>query len=233
MSLTLYTTVGNPRAAKIEILAEHLKLDLHYNRLDYSQLKTPEYLAKHPLGKVPLLDTPEGPIYESNAILRYLARKQKALYGSNPFEVGQIDQWLDFHNSEIDPLSLTLMGQCAGWRPLNKDLYNEARKGLKEAVKVLENHLKGRKFLVGESVTIADIAIASVLSFPFRLFFDEKTRQTIPSVTEWYKSVSSLPAFQSVQGKPWLCQKEYELHFPEEAKHVEAKKEKKDEEKKE
>jgi elongation factor 1-gamma len=125
------------------------------------------------------------------------------------------------------------MSQYAGWAPLNKDLYNDARKGVKEAVKVLENHLKGRKFLVGESVTIADIAIVTVLSIPFRLLFDEKTRQTIPSVTEWYMNVSSLPAFQSVLGKTWLCEKEYDLHFPEEAKHVEAKKEKKDEEKKE
>jgi len=120
------------------------------------------------------------------------------------------------------------MSQYAGWVPLNKDLYNDARKGVKEAAKVLENHLKGRKFLVGESITIADIAIVAVLSIPFRLLFDEKTRQTIPSVTEWYKNVSSIPAFQSVLGKTWLCEKEYELHFPEEAK-----KEKKEEEKKE
>jgi elongation factor 1-gamma len=233
MSLTLYSTLGNLRAAKIVILAEHLKVELQFKTIDYAQMKTSEYLAKHPLGKVPLLETPEGPIYESNAILRYLARKQKALYGSNTFEVGQIDQWLDFNNSEIDPLTITLLSQCGGWAPLNKDLYNEARKGLKEAVKVLENHLKGKKFLVGESVSIADITIASVLSLSFRLFFDEKTRQTISNVTEWYKNVSSIPAFQSVLGKAWLCEKEYELHFPEEAKHVEAKKEKKDEEKKE
>jgi elongation factor 1-gamma len=62
-------------------------------------MKSPEYLKKHPLGKVPLLDTPEGPIYESNAILRYLARKQKSLYGSNVFETAQVDQWLDFQNN--------------------------------------------------------------------------------------------------------------------------------------
>jgi elongation factor 1-gamma len=220
MSLTLYAPLGNPRAAKIEIVAEHLKVDLQFNRIDYSQIKNKEYLSKHPLGKVPLLDTPEGPIYESNAILRYLARKQNALYGSNSFEIAQVDQWLDFHNNEIDPLTFTLMAMIAGWQPANKDLYAEAKKGLKEAVKVLEGSLKGKKFLVGDSVTIADITIASVLSIPFRLLFDEKVRHGIPSVTEWYKNVCAIPAFQSVLGKTWLCEKEYEVHFHEEAKPV-------------
>lgn len=204
-------------------MAEHLKLDLHYNRIDYSQLKTPEYLAKHPLGKVPLLETPEGPIYESNAILRYLARKQNALYGANAFEVAQVDQWLDFHNSEIDPTAFSTFAAVAGWMPASKEKFTEAKKGLKEAVKVLDTHLKGRKFLVGESVTIADITIASVLTLPFRVFFDEATRKTIPHVTEWFLGVSSLPAFQSVLGKAWLCQKEFEVHYAEAEKKEEKK----------
>lgn len=52
-------------------------------RLDYADAKKPEYLALHPLGKVPLLLTPEGPIYESNSILRYLARRVNAFYGNS------------------------------------------------------------------------------------------------------------------------------------------------------
>jgi len=75
------------------------------------------------------------------------------------------------------------LGIIAGWQPSNKDLYTEAKKGLKEAVKVLEATLKGRKYLTGDSLTIADISIASTLSIPFRLLFDEKTRQAIPNVT--------------------------------------------------
>jgi len=63
MSLQLYAPLGNLRSAKVEVVAEHLNIDIQVNRIEYTQTKTPEYLSKHPLGKVPALDTPEGPIY--------------------------------------------------------------------------------------------------------------------------------------------------------------------------
>jgi elongation factor 1-gamma len=132
--------------------------------------------------------------------------------------VAQVDQWLDFHNSEIDPTAFTTFATIAGWAPASKEKYTEAKRGLKEAAKTLDSHLKGRKFLVGESVTIADITIASVLSIPFRILFDEATRKSLPHLTEWFLGVSGLPAFQSVLGKAWLCQKEFEVHFPEDKK---------------
>lgn len=172
MSLTLYAPEGNPRAAKIEVVIEHLKIDVNYNRIDYSQLKSPEYLAKHPLGKVPLLETPEGPIYESNAILRYFARKHNALYGSNAFEAAQVDQWLDFLNSDIDNQVITTILMLAQWYPPNKDTFDDAKKHLKAVSKVLESALKGKKYLVGNDLTIADITLAGLLFYPFKLFWD-------------------------------------------------------------
>lgn len=58
--------------------------------LAYEDTKKPEHLARHPLGKVPALETADGPLFESNAILRYLARLNRAagLYGSNAYEEG-------------------------------------------------------------------------------------------------------------------------------------------------
>lgn len=58
MSLILYSQAGNPRASKILIAAELLKVPLEHKLLDHKDLKGKEFLAKHPLGKVPLLDTP-------------------------------------------------------------------------------------------------------------------------------------------------------------------------------
>jgi len=138
-----------------------------------------------------------------------LARKHNALYGSNAFEAAQVDQWLDFLNSDIDNQTITAILMLAQWVPPNKDTFNEAKKHLKDVAKVLESALKGKKYLVGNDITIADITLAGLLFYPFKLFWDEKYRQSIPSVTEWFKTVSSLPAFVTVKGKAWLCEKEF------------------------
>ena len=66
--------------------------------------KTAEFLALSPLGKVPVLVTPQGSIFESNAIARYVARVRRdtELYGATFFESGQIDSWIDFCCHELE-----------------------------------------------------------------------------------------------------------------------------------
>ena len=53
--------------------------------MEYSDSKSKEFLAKNPLGKVPVLETNDGFLYETNAILRHLARSSNKLYGSSPY----------------------------------------------------------------------------------------------------------------------------------------------------
>ncbi|GKC79225.1 glutathione S-transferase, partial [Tanacetum coccineum] len=61
----------------------------------------------NPMGKVPVLETPEGSVFESNAIARYVARGS-SLFGSSAIEYGQIEQWIDFSSFELD-------GNLRGW----------------------------------------------------------------------------------------------------------------------
>lgn len=74
------------------------------------------------------------------------------------------------------------------------------------AVQILDKSLNGKHYLVGDSLTIADIAIASILSIGFRLVFDEAVRNTFPRATEWYKLVYDTPAFKHRLGRMWLCE---------------------------
>jgi elongation factor 1-gamma len=60
---------GNPRALKILMAAKLANVDVASHLLEWKDLETPEYLAKNPLGKVPVLETPEGLLSESNVIL--------------------------------------------------------------------------------------------------------------------------------------------------------------------
>ncbi len=65
--------------------------------------KTPQFAEKNPLQKIPVLETPEGCVFESNAIARYFARQPGSkIYGSSPFEAALIDQWIDFAANEIE-----------------------------------------------------------------------------------------------------------------------------------
>ncbi|CAI8600688.1 unnamed protein product [Vicia faba] len=65
--------------------------------------KTPQFLKLNPIGKVPVLETPDGAVFESNAIARYVARLgDNNLFGSSPIDLAHVDQWIDFASLEID-----------------------------------------------------------------------------------------------------------------------------------
>ena len=85
MALQLFTYPGNFRAFKALIAAEYVGVDIDVPDFDVEKTaKTPSFLAMSPMGKVPVLKTPQGAIFESNAIARYVARLRKdtEIYGS-------------------------------------------------------------------------------------------------------------------------------------------------------
>lgn len=116
MSLTLYSPKSYVSAGfKVEVVADILGIKLENVRIPSSEWKSPEHLKRHPLGKVPVLETPEGHIYESLAIVRYLARKAGKLYGNNPAETAQIDQWLEFNNTQLQPFLVSTLYVIFGY----------------------------------------------------------------------------------------------------------------------
>lgn len=105
----------NAAGTKCEILLRFLDLPVQVYRIKWEQLQTPEYLHKHPLGKIPTLETPEGTIYESATILRYLARKAGKFYGKTAAETASIDQWLEYVNTQVGPLSVRTIYGTLGY----------------------------------------------------------------------------------------------------------------------
>jgi len=69
--------------AKVELLLRFLDIPVEFIRITSTEWKAEAYLKKHPLGKVSVLETPEGYIFESMSIMRYLACKANKLYGNN------------------------------------------------------------------------------------------------------------------------------------------------------
>jgi len=102
--MVLVTDKANPAAWKILVAAKYAGVSIETTSFEYGvDNKTPEFEKKSPLGRVPVLETSEGVIFEPNAAARYVARKSKvSLYGASDFEAAQVDQWIDFSVSEID-----------------------------------------------------------------------------------------------------------------------------------
>ncbi|GLT56295.1 hypothetical protein SLA2020_293450 [Shorea laevis] len=106
MALVLHAGKINKNAFKALIAAEYSGVDVKLveNFEMGVSNKTPEFLKMNPIGKVPVLETPEGRIFESNAIARYVTqlKADNPLYGSTLMDYARIEQWIDFASMEID-----------------------------------------------------------------------------------------------------------------------------------
>jgi len=210
MSLQLYTTPNNPRAAKALIPAEYngVQIDVVPNFEFGVTNKSKEYLKLNPNGKIPTLVTPEGSIYESNAIARYVTRlngDKAKLYGRTPIETGQIDQWIDWASSTLElPLSVWLY-PIWGIIPNVPEATENAKEDIKAALTILNAHLLTRTYLVGERVSLADIIVATTLSGAFKTVLDTNFRKPFPNVVRWFTTIVNQANVKKVLGEVVLA----------------------------
>ena len=157
-------------------------------------------MKKNPNGKVPLLETEQGQLYESNSILRYLAALKPSLnlLGTDLWNQALVNQWLDWSTNELEHPILRLSLTAHGWIEPDSDQLVKAAKDAISKLEILNLHLKLNTFLVGNNITIADIAIASLLVTPMTLLLDEEHRKQFLSVSRWFETVTSQLPFKKV-----------------------------------
>ncbi|KAJ3047716.1 Elongation factor 1-gamma, partial [Rhizoclosmatium hyalinum] len=113
--------------------------------------KTPEFLKKFPLGKVPAFEANDGfTLYESNAIAFYVAAYKQGtqLLGATPKESAQIQQWIGVADNELAPAAATWLFPILGWMPNNEQNTNKAKEDVKKTLAVLNQHLLNHTYLV-------------------------------------------------------------------------------------
>lgn len=162
-----------PNGVKVSIMLEEVGLpyEAHLVTLSDADVKSPEFLALNPNNKIPAIIDPDGPdgrplsLFESGAILIYLAEKTGKLIGSTPAEKYQTIQWVMFQMAGVGPMfgQLGFFTKFAGAEiedPRPRERYqNEA----KRLLSVLEKQLEGRDWITGQ-YSIADIATAPWLN---------------------------------------------------------------------
>ncbi|KAL9325457.1 hypothetical protein ACSQ67_006102 [Phaseolus vulgaris] len=165
--------------------------------------KTPQFLQMNPIGKVPVLETPDGPVFESNSIARYVARLSgdNTLYGSSFFEYAQIEQWIDFSSLEIDANIIKWYAPRFGRGPYLPPAEEAAISALKRALDALNTHLASNTYLVGHSVTLADIILTCNLYLGFANILVKSFTSEFPHVERYFWTLVNQPNFRKILGQ--------------------------------
>jgi elongation factor 1-gamma len=206
---TIYTYPDNFRAQKALIAAKYsgAQLTVAKDFVFGETNKTPDFLKKFPLGKVPAFEGSDGTILtESNAIAYYVANDELR-GGSDAATRAQVVQWMCMADNEILPASCTWVFPTMGIMQFNKNATERAKEDIKAALKTLNDHLLTRTFLVGERVTLADIAVACTLVNLYKQVLDPSFRKPFLNVTRWFTTVINQPNAKEVIGSVTLCSK--------------------------
>jgi len=193
------------RVWKVQIAAQYAGINV-----DVVDSSSKEFKGLSTLGKTPVLNTPNGPIFESNAILRYISRLRgdAGLYGDSFQEAALVDQWIDFSLNELEPSRHIWLFPVQGILQFNGKAYGEARKEVADALAVLNSHLRHHTYLVGTHVTAADIAVASALVEPYREIFDNNFRKPFEAVNRWFQTIVNQKEVAGVVGRVELAKQE-------------------------
>src|SRR3954451_3282220 len=166
--LQLYS-LPTPNGVKVSIMLEEIGLPYEAHRINIgaNESWTPEFLSLNPNGKIPAILDPNGPdgkpllLFESGAILLYLAEKTGQLLPKDAARRYQTIQWVFFQMGHIGPMfgQLGFFHKFAGREYEDKRPRDRYRDETKRLLGVLETRLDGREWIMDNEYTIADISM--------------------------------------------------------------------------
>lgn len=205
--LQLYS-LPTPNGVKVSIMLEEIGLPYEAHLIDIGKNETwtPEFLSLNPNGKIPAILDPAGPdgkpfaLFESGAILLYLAEKCGKLLPKDPAQRYETIQWVFFQMASVGPMfgQLGFFHKFAGREYEDKRPFERYQKESKRLLGVLEERLQGRDWIMGSEYTIADI---SLLGWVRNLIGFYGARDVVefnnfPLVGQWLERGLARPAVQ-------------------------------------
>jgi len=205
--IQLYS-LPTPNGVKASIMLEETGLPYEWHLVDITkdESHTPEFLSLNPNGKIPAIIDPNGPggeplpLFESGAILEYLADKSGKLLPADPARRWQTIQWLHFQMGGVGPMfgQLGFFHKFAGREFEDKRPLQRYANESKRLLGVLEARLEGRTWMMGEEYTIADIALMGWIRNLIGFYDAAEIVQydTLSSVPAWLERCLARPAVQ-------------------------------------
>jgi glutathione S-transferase len=201
MALKIYG-VARSRAFRTLWMAKELGLDYEHVKVDFAagETRTPAHLALNPNGHIPVIDDNGFILWESMAINLYLAKKYGAgtLYPTRLEDEARAWQWSFWMMTEVERPFLTALFNRAILPEDERDAAaaDNAEKQLAQPLRVLDSALGPSANLLGDNFTVADLNVASILSWARPAQID---MSPFPKAAEWLKNCAERPAARAAR----------------------------------
>ena len=202
MSVKIYGDLGSGSLRRVTTAAKIMSVD--YERVNVDLFKgeshTPEFLKLNPHGLTPVLQDGNTIIWEASAINLYLAEKANSpLVGKTANERYEVLQWMFWSGEQWRVFSTLMFNERVAGRAIGQvedlSIVNLLLKNIRAAASVLDAHLAGRQFIVGDELTLADIDVAAPFSqvhrtkvpfaeFPNLWAWQQQLLETVPAWAE-------------------------------------------------
>lgn len=197
MTITLYGFGESGNAYKVALMlqATGTPWDLRFVDFFKGEARSPEFLALNEMGEVPVLVDGDQVLTQSGMILDHLAQKTGQFGGASADEAREVWRWILWDNHKFS----AQIGVC---RFLSNFLPEDKRPPgvvpflqgrLKAAYTVLNRHLEGRDWIVGQGPTIADFSCCSYLYYPEPFGF---ARADWPHISAWLDRIAGVPGWK-------------------------------------
>jgi elongation factor 1-gamma len=209
--MKVLTQYGNPEGNKIAVIAALVGVSVEFSNDAGARSKE---LSKQTINQqAPIFEASFGYFTSSIPVIKFLAANNE-IYPSALETRAQVDEWLEVIKTDLEKPLNEWINTVFGKIPTDLEKLKKDQADVKKFLFVLEQRLKKNPFLVGGSLTLADVSLASSLVWAFRALFDDKYRKPLPALLGWFHNTTSNPAFQAVWGSIKLAKVALEAPAP-------------------
>ena len=205
--LKIWGRLSSVNVQKVVWCADEIGLD--YERIDaggaFGLTKTPEYLAMNPNSLVPVIEDDGFVLYESNAIVRYLAAGHAAgtLWPTDLKRRADADRWMEWQSNTYTPAMRDIFWQLVRTAADKRDaaVIGKSRAESERLTGILDAHLGGSRYVAEHGFSMADIVVGCAVH---RWLHLPVAREPRPNVERWYAELKSRPASRQVTSQTML-----------------------------
>ena len=200
--MKLYINKLSPNVRRVRLTAAVLGLQLEEIALDFTKgdHKKPDYLALNPNGAVPTLTDGDFVLTESRAIMQYLASKkpESGLLPRDERGRSDVTRWQFWDAAHFSPQVGTLLFQrmlkpMFGMGDPDAAKIEEALVNFRRYAAVLNQHIEGKTYVLGDALTLADLTLASTLMYAKQV---DVPLAEFPHIQSWFSRITALEAWQ-------------------------------------
>jgi len=199
---TIFGVFGSPFVRTIRIALDEKHLPWAWAPFAIGEQKQEPYLSRHPFGKIPAVEDDGFALYETNAVLRYLERKQPdpALIPADPHRATRMDQLLCIVDNYLfrncSPIAFNRIIAPRIGVPVNEAAVADAIPGARTVIGAIDALLAG-PFLTGKSLTLADIAVLPHVAMLHKTPEGQAILQDHPRLLDWHAMMSARASVQA------------------------------------